>query len=68
MAAELAAIAVHVVTGLGRHRQLMARFANSLLRSMKQRFGDCARICTAHRLALLFDGDDHLKGVGRRLD
>ena len=66
MAAELAAIAVHAVAGLGRHRQLMARFANSLLRGMKQRFGDCARIGTAHRLALLSDGDHHLKGIGRR--
>src|SRR6202008_1298511 len=66
IAAELAAISVHFITGLGRHRKLMARFANSLLRSMKQRFGHCARIRTAHRFALLFDGDHHLKGVGRR--
>src|ERR1041385_1872644 len=66
IAAELAAIAVHVVTGMGRHRKLMARFANSLLRSMKQRFGYCARIRTAHRFALLFDGDHHLKGAAWR--
>ena len=63
MAAELAAIAVHAITGLGRQRQLMARFANPLLRSLKQRFGHCARIRTANRFALLSDGDHQLKGV-----
>src|ERR1044071_2095331 len=63
IAAELAAIAVHVITGLGRHRKLMARFANSLLRSMKQRFGHCARIRTAPLFAFFFDGAHPLKGV-----
>ena len=66
IAAELAAIAVHAVTGLGRHRQVMAGFANALLRRVKQRFGHCARIRAAHRLAFLFDADHHLEGVGRR--
>src|SRR3954471_21395508 len=66
MAAELAAIAVHAVAGLGRHRQLMARFANSLLRGLPQRFGHRARIRTANCFALLFDSNHHLEGVRLR--
>jgi 23S rRNA G2445 N2-methylase RlmL len=66
IAAELAAIAAQVVTGLGRHQQLMARFADTLVRSLQQRFGRCARIRTANCFALLVDGDHQLKGVAQR--
>ena len=66
LAAQLATIIAHVVAGVGRHHQSMARCLDSFLCSLQERLSDSARICAANRFALLVDCDHHFKGVGRR--
>ena len=67
IAAQLATVVAHVIAGLGRHHQLMARCPNSFLCSLQERFGDGARIGAANRFASLLDCEHHLGGIGQRL-